>query len=143
MFLRFILPFVSLVLAACDKDNDEPKSPTMLLTQKTWILKSVGADDNNNNFIDADEEMIRECDADNRYSFYVNGSGLFEEADLDCGTGIDELPFTWKFKDGSSHIEYNDNTFKILRLTENEMVLNHFLDIGNGNKLSFLTSFRH
>ncbi|HRO69397.1 MAG TPA: lipocalin family protein [Chitinophagaceae bacterium] len=143
MLLRFVLPFISLVLAACDKDNDESKSPTILLTQKNWILKSVGIDDNKNGIIEAEEEMIRECDVDNSYSFFVNGTGLFEEGELDCGTGINELPFTWKFKEGTSQIEFNVNTFKILRLSENELVLNHFLDIGNGNKLSFITSFRH
>ncbi|HKZ67167.1 MAG TPA: hypothetical protein VJ111_12450 [Chitinophagaceae bacterium] len=100
------------------------ESATELLTQKSWTLLSYGYDHNANGLIDASEESIRDCEKDNRYSFAIDGNGLFEDNSLSCGNGIAEMPFTWRLiKDETLDFLYA--VAKISRLDEVQLIIYH------------------
>lgn len=143
MITKFILAVVFLTFLSCTKKSDEPGSTTLLLTQKTWILASIGTDHNHNGIIDGHEESIRDCEKDNRYTFYTDGNGLMEDGILECGNGITEMPFTWKLVVNNTAIDFTISVAKILRLTEDELVIYHELSQGNATPLRFMTAFRH
>jgi len=142
MFLKLVLSAILAVAFSCKKDI-EKKSATELLTQKTWTLVSYGYDHNANGIIDAAEESIRDCDKDNKYSFNTNGTGLFEDNILSCGNGISEMPFTWKFINNETTIDFLTGIVKILRLNDGQLVISNN-DISTGvQSASHIETFTH
>ena len=79
MLLKFLIPFLFTFLHGCNKNDLTVKPAAVLLTQHSWILASNGIDHNQNNRIEPSEENLQDCEKDNLYHFFMNGSGLWEE----------------------------------------------------------------
>lgn len=96
-------------------------SRTELLTGHSWKLASYGYDNNDSGVIDAAEENISDCEKNNIYQFYIDGSALLNTL---C-TGIaPESHFRWRFKDNDKQIEFsNSTTGNIAALTTEQMFL--------------------
>ena len=121
----------------------KPKPAAQLLTQKAWILTSTGVDENRNGLIDAIEESICECEKDNCYKFNVNGTGLVEESSLECGNGVLEMPFCWRLVNNDTAIDCNNAHFKILRLSEDELIIYQEISGEKIQPLKIISRFRH
>jgi len=134
------------ILLSCKKENNirsEGRTATELLTLKPWILGSHGFDDNGNDKIDDSEESIEDCQKDNITSFYRDGTGLFDDNSISCGTGIDKEAFTWAFTHAETGIDFRYDTVKILRLTDRELVLCKEFAFSNNDPLKFIITYKH
>jgi hypothetical protein len=133
MLLPLILSGILAVTVSCKK-NYASESATELLTQKIWTLVSYGYDYNANWVIDASEESIRDCEKDNRYSFTIDGNGLYEDNSLSCGNGISELPFTWKLINGDTTLDFIFGLVKMSRLDDEQLIIYHETMDANGRQ---------
>lgn len=125
MKLKFLFAGMIAICVSCKKDNDSPpvsKSVIQLLTQKEWILKSVGFDDNRNNILDDHENTIADCQKDNSYIFNANGSGKSLDNATNCGSPIN-TDFTWSLPDNDTALEIGPAKLQISRINENDLVL--------------------
>ena len=141
MILKLVLPVIFIITLSCKKDTEE-KSATQLLTQKTWTLVSYGYDHNANGIIDASEESIRDCDKDNSYTFNTDGTGIVEDNTLSCGNGISEMPFTWKFINRKTSIDFLTDIATILLLNDEQLIISHHVSSG-AQSPRYIETFRH
>ncbi len=142
MLLKIFIPFLFTLLHGCSKNDLAVKPAAVLLTQQSWILSSHGIDHNQNDRIEPSEENIQDCEKDNLYHFFMNGSGHWEENSLQCGTGVSEMPFNWKLINHDTEIDFTVSVAKILILAESEFAIYHEIDQVNGKPLKQITFFR-
>ncbi len=133
------------IILSCSKETaiNEPTTIDILLTEKPWILSSFGFDENRNNKVDLMEENIEDCQKDNTWYYYNDGTGLIDDKVLSCATGIDKQPFTWKLSPDKTLIDFFHDSFKILQINDTEMNLYKELTDVEGNSLKFIFVFRH
>lgn len=92
-------------------------------TSGKWLLAGYGYDDNNNGNLDADENLIIDCQKDNTVEYMRNGTGVSLENQMVCmADPITE--FQWKFIDDEKAIEIQAQRLDIHTLTANEL---HFI----------------
>lgn len=116
---------VFIILIGCQEDN-VVSSPIELLTSKVWKLEAYGTDLNMNNNLDVEEDVIMECQKDNTYAFFSDGTGHYSDNISICGDE-DESIFNWKFLHDNTSLEIAFEQFSVMRLTEQELVLRHDL----------------
>jgi hypothetical protein len=146
MCTRIILTGLVAIFLSCKKENDTPGekiSATELLAQKPWILASYGMDENGNAKIDPAEEGIEDCQRDNTTHFYPDGTGLFDDNTISCGTGVDKETFTWVFTDSENGIDFLYDSVKILQLNGQELTLYKDLVFSNSDTVKFILNYRH
>jgi hypothetical protein len=146
MYLKNILIMIFISGLSCKKESnsvDQPKSATELLTQKAWVLKSYGFDDNGNNVVDPEEELIQECQKDNIYTFKKDGTGIYSDNALSCGNGVPDNEFNWKFIEQETAIDFIYNIARIQKLNEQELSFFYEIDLGNGSVLRVLAEYSH
>ena len=143
MLAKMILAPLLVLMLADEKDGAMPKPAAKLLTQNVWTLTSTGRDENRNGMIDATEETICECEADNRYTFYTNGTGLIEENQLECGNGLSEMQFCWRLINNDTSIDCNSSVFKIEILSEHELIIYREIRNKNREPVKLLSRFTH
>lgn len=142
---RILSIAIMIITLSCKKEKDEIKTTTVaeLLTQKPWVLTSYGFDVNRNAQIDPAEESIEDCQKDNTWHYYADGTGLFDDNILSCATGIEKQPFTWKLVQGDTTLDFFYASPKILKIHSNEMVLYKELNDVEGKSLKLIFVFRH
>jgi len=141
MYLKLIV--FALLAFACSKETiNDGKTQEQLLTQKHWKLVSHGFDNNGNNKIDIDEEIVQDCEQDNTYNFYVNGTGVVEENLLKCSNGVSEFHFNWRFIDGQKTLDFYFAALQILKMDEEELILAGN-DNANGQSPRHISIYRH
>jgi hypothetical protein len=136
-----------LALNACKKEKNgrEPvkeKTAVELLTQKKWILIRYGFDDNNNQQVDADENIIHDCQDDNSYEFFRDSSGLVKENEKVCGMGNPVSAFTWHFARENKDLVLSWDTASILALNDTSLVLRYKIP-GLQDSARFTTVYKH
>ena len=141
MILRFVLAILLAISLSCKKEDVE-KSATQLLTQNTWTLVSYGYDHNVNGVIDIAEETIRDCDKDNSYIFNPDGTGVVDDNILSCGNGISEMPFSWKFINDETTIDFLTGIVTILRLNDEQLIISHNISSGAPSP-RYIETFKH
>jgi hypothetical protein len=135
----YLIVLVFLVTSCSKEETEVVKSRSLLLTEKPWKLAGYGLDENGNKRIDLDEETIEECQKDNTSQFRVDGSGSHYDNAITCGNGITEQPFTWKFIEKETALDFLYTTARIERLTESELIISY----DSGPAARFLTVFHH
>jgi len=123
--LKAIAISLSTLLIGCQEDNTV-SSPIELLTSKVWKLEAYGTDLNMDNNLDVEEDVIMECQKDNTYAFFSDGTGHYSDNISLCGDE-DENSFNWNFLNDNTSLEIAFEKFSIIRLTEHELVLRHDL----------------
>src|ERR1700754_2087945 len=65
------------VMVSCEKNTHTPDKKTLeqLLTDGKWTLVAYGYDDNKSGTIEAEENLIIDCQKDNTTEYHKNGSG--------------------------------------------------------------------
>ena len=141
MFLLFIF-----LAIACKKEKvpapiptPSPKSIQELLTQKEWLLVSVGADINSNGVIDTNEEAIINCQKDNTIKFNIDGTGFSSDKGLRCDV-LSEAAFNWVFATDNKTLILDGPKVITLNLDENEF--RYTPDI-NGVVGEYIITYRH
>lgn len=142
MRATFILALLAIVIMGCDKEKTDlaqKKTAAQMLTQKEWILKGAGFDDNKNGILDDTENTIQECQKDNSYIFYSNGTGSSLDNILSCGSPVN-TDFTWQFLQNDTKLLILTEQLFILQLDEEKLVLNPDLP---GLEVKFIMQYKH
>lgn len=140
-----IAPMMFLMLSSCDKNNDPPKTKTVLLTQASWKFKSATI-----NGSDA-SSLVEACKKDDILVFSVGGTGTVNEGATKCNSGDpDSTPFTWVFLSGETILEVSvpifsggTNSFTIHSLTETTLVLSTVYTPPVGPSQEMIITFQH
>lgn len=120
---KLVFLLAAFTLAGCSKEIDLA-SPNLLLTRFEWKLLAHGQDINGNNTLEAGENMIEDCQKDNRYIFLSGGKGRYLDNTLSCGN-VSESEYSWQFVNNSHSIVIASEHFSILSLNAYELVLKH------------------
>ena len=136
--------FSTIICASCNKETDVPKDNTALLIEKSWKFEVYGLDENNNGVIEAAENYMLDCEADDAYTFYANGGGVFKGGTIPCS--LDETPiinFTWRFENNGTELAIFAAPEKINRLDKNILEV-YYMDVNSqGQPVKFIRRFMH
>lgn len=143
MVLKYLLVPLLLLNA-----SQQPKPSRLLLPveelliNKKWTLSSYGFDENGNSRIDMMEERIEECERDDTYEFYSDGTGVMRDNSFSCCSGIDEQTFQWQLINKGGGMIVSSGSISIIRLTTNELVTQKKLTYVKGQVMSLITIYK-
>ncbi len=142
MQARIILAIIIVMATGCKKEKTDQagkKTAAELLTQKEWILTGTGFDDNKNGVLDDTENTIQDCQKDNSYFFYSNGTGSSLDNIVSCGSPVN-TDFTWQFLQNDTKLLILTEQLFVLQLDEEKLVLNPDLP---GLAVKFMMQYKH
>ncbi len=132
--MKIFWPNMSLLVIvltiACNKATVSTPVPTPtpapvkveeLLTQKEWVLTSIGFDENKDGLIDATEEQITDCQKDNTIKFNTDGTGFSKDRGLPCNVAS-EADFNWILATDNMTLVINGNKILSLKIDKNEFM---------------------
>jgi len=146
IFLKLIIIsiFSTIICASCNKENDTLNRNTALLIDKSWKFEIYGLDENNNGVIEETENNMLPCEADDVYTFYINGGGVFKGGTIPCS--MDETPvinFNWRFENNSTELAIFAAPEKINLLDENILEV-YYMDVNSqGLPVKYIRRFMH
>lgn len=127
--ILLIISFFGLI--SCDKDDDDAKTRTDLISDRNWVFSSVrvGGTDVSS--------FVETCQKDNILDFSNDGTGTSDEGPTKCDPSDPQSsPFTWNFQNNETVLFISapffagsNSTFNIVSLTETELVLSQDIDI--------------
>ena len=130
------------LLSSCLKEDISRN--TAFLIQHSWRFDVYGLDENNNGVIEEGENSMLACEADDRFTFMVSGSGFFERNELSC-TLIepDVINFTWSFSNKETELAIFAAPEKIRQLDEDVLEV-YYMDVNSlGEPVKYIRRFRH
>jgi hypothetical protein len=149
--LAFTFLFIS--AASCKKSDTvtspPAKSKTILLTQASWKIQSVGIDADKNGIADSDvTSSIPACQLDNTYAFKTDSTGTMDEAAAKCAPADPQTKsFTWGFKNGetvlSGTFSFTDGDATIISMNDTNLVVAYDDDLGTGTTYHFIVTLKH
>ena len=146
IFLKLITIsiFSTIICASCNKENDVLNRNTALLIDKSWKFEIYGLDENNDGIIEEAENNMLDCEADDVYTFYANGGGVFKGGTIPCSMG--ETPvinFNWRFENNSTELAIFAAPEKINLLDENILEV-YYMDVNSqGLPVKYIRRFMH
>ena len=146
IFLKLIIIsiFSTIICSSCNKENDVLNRNTALLIDKSWKFEIYGLDENNNGIIEEAENNMLDCEADDVYTFYANGGGVFKGGTIPCSMG--ETPvinFNWRFEYNSTELAIFAAPEKINLLDENILEV-YYMDVNSqGQPVKYIRRFMH
>ena len=146
IFLKLIIIsiFSTIICASCNKENDTLNRNTALLIDKSWKFEIYGLDENNNGVIEEAENYMLDCEADDAYTFYADGGGVFKGGTIPCS--MDEttvINFNWRFENNGTELAIFAAPEKINRLDENILEV-YYMDVNSqGQPVKFIRRFMH
>ena len=146
IFLKLITIsfFSTIICVSCKKETEVSKDNTALITEKNWKFEVYGLDENNNGIIEATENNMLDCEADDVYTFYVNGVGDFKGGTIPCS--MDETPvinFNWRFENNDTELAIFASPEKINQLDENILEVYYMDENSMGQPVKYIRRFRH
>ncbi len=147
-----ILAFSLLLITAvsCSKSDSPapvaPKSKTILLTQNSWKVLSVGLDANKDGTAESDVTvLVQACKLDNVYTFKTDGTGSADEGTTKCNsTDPQSVAFTWVFKSSETILSGNfgliNGDATIISMDDTKLVVGYD-DTSTSNHL--IATFKH
>lgn len=117
---------------------------TAFLIDHSWRFDVYGLDENNNGIIEANENNMQPCEADDRFTFMISGAGFFERNQLSCTEGEPEIiNFNWSFSNNDTELAIFAAPEKIKRLDENILEV-YFMDVNSiGEPVKYIRRFVH
>jgi hypothetical protein len=119
------------------------KSPTELLSQKSWTLSRMGYDENENNMLDPGENILTSCERDNLYLFSPCGIGAYFDSGLVCGNGLTETVFSWKWIREGRMLRIGEQVVDVTRLNETEFSFYIETVSADGRLIKLISSLHH
>ncbi len=146
-----LLLFIS--AASCKKSGSGPdtpaKSKTILLTQASWKIQSVGIDADKNGVAETDvTSSLQACQIDNIYTFKTDGTGTIDEGAVKCSAGDPQTkPFNWVFKNNETVLNgsfgFTNGDATILSLNETNLVVTYDDNLGTATSYHILATLKH
>jgi hypothetical protein len=128
MMFRYVLALVPLVLVGTScSDDDEQKSKTDMLTQKSWKVSKAEMKTTTGTF-DISAGYIEDCEKDNLVAYSRDGKFSSQTGADDCD-GVDEnVAGTWSWKESetvlSVTLDGDVEEVKLVELTESTLKVN-------------------
>ena len=145
-FVLLALSTVSLlILISCKKSSvgTVTKSRAELLMQQTWKSAIHGLDENNNGIIDPSEDDMLDCQTDDRYSFYSNGTGLYSSGNLKCAPDDSTTVFTWALLNNDTQLTINAFTQTVSKLDDGTLEVYYEDQNSSGQPVKYITTYQH
>ena len=132
------------VFISCNKQNDMLNRNTALLIEKSWKFEIYGLDENNNGKIEESENNMLSCEADDVFTFYANGGGIFEGGTIPCSVGESAvIGFNWRFENNGTELAVFASPEKINQLDENILEV-YYMDVNSqGQPVKYIRRFQH
>ncbi len=133
---------LSLTLFSCKKDKEEnqAKSKTTLLTQNTWRPVLVQRRSDPADAWETNNFSMQACNLDDVWTFGTTGSYLWDEGATMCGSGSQTKESgTWSFTNSESHLSISITNipgvtpvedWTIEQLDENTFIYNFYFPTG-------------
>ena len=136
--------FSSIIFLSCSKKNNNTKSQTELLTQKSWKFEMYGLDENNNGIIEEPENGMLACEADDVYIFNANGTGVYAAGALQWSAGEPPtIDFGWTFSNNGTELAIFAAPEKINKLDENILEVYYIDQNSHGQPVKYIRRFQH
>ena len=129
-------------LVSCTKET-AVKSKTELLTQKPWKFVTQGLDENNNGLIEDSEAEVLSCQADDQFSFNVNGTGSYTFGALQCSPDDENITFSWQFSNNETELSILAYPEKIKRLDDSTLEIYLERENSVGQTVKYIRKFQH
>lgn len=113
-----------------------------MLINKQWMMIDYGFDENLNGKLDPAESRIEECEKDDTYEFFKDGTGLAKSNNFSCCNGLDEQHFRWQLTDNGSSLQLFAETLSITRLTTRELITYKTPWYIKGQRIGVITVYR-
>ena len=139
-----IIGLLAFVFISCNKQVDLINHNTGLLIDKSWKFEIYGLDENNNGVIEESENNMLSCEADDVFTFYANGGGVYEGGATPCSIGEPTIiNFNWRFENNGTELAVFAAPEKINRLDENTLEV-YYMDVNSlGQPVKYIRRFQH
>ena len=141
----FIISFLSFILfMSCSKEENPVDRNTVLLIQDSWKFEIYGLDENNSGVIEATENAMLDCEADDIFTFNANGTGVFAGGALPCSMGEPAtISFNWSLSNNGTELAIFAAPEKINRLDENFLEVYYMDQNSQGQPVKYIRRFKH
>ena len=141
----FITSFLSFILfISCSKEENPVDRNTVLLIQDSWKFEIYGLDENNSGVIEATENAMLDCEADDIFTFSANGTGVFAGGALPCSMGEPAtISFNWSLSNNGTELAIFAAPEKINRLDENILEVYYMDQNSQGQPVKYIRRFKH
>ena len=141
----FIISFLSFILfMSCSKEENPVDRNTVLLIQDSWKFEIYGLDENNSGVIEATENAMLDCEADDIFTFSANGTGVFAGGALPCSMGEPAtISFNWSLSNNGTELAIFAAPEKINRLDENILEVYYMDQDSQGQPVKYIRRFKH
>ena len=141
----FIISFLSFILfMSCSKEENPVDRNTVLLIQDSWKFEIYGLDENNSGVIEATENAMLDCEADDIFTFSANGTGVFAGGALPCSMGEPAtISFNWSLSNNGTELAIFAAPEKINRLDENILEVYYMDQNSQGQPVKYIRRFKH
>ena len=141
----FIISFLSFILfISCSKEENPVDRNTVLLIQDSWKFEIYGLDENNSGVIEATENAMLDCEADDIFTFSANGTGVFAGGALPCSMGEPAtISFNWSLSNNGTELAIFAAPEKINRLDENILEVYYMDQNSQGQPVKYIRRFKH
>ena len=142
--LSIVTLFAVIMFASCIKGDNPVTRNTMLLIEKGWKFEFYGLDENNNGIIDESENAMQTCEADDIFTFNVNGTGSLNRGTTTCSQGETAISnFIWSFYNNETELAIFAAPEKISLLNENTLEVYYMDQNLQGQAVKYVRRFRH
>ena len=141
----FIISFLSFILfISCSKEENPVDRNTVLLIQDSWKFEIYGLDENNSGVIEATENAMLDCEADDIFTFSANGTGVFAGGALPCSMGEPAtISFNWSLSNNGTELAIFAAPEKINRLDDNILEVYYMDQNSQGQPVKYIRRFKH
>ena len=129
---------------SCSKEENPVDRNTVLLIQDSWKFEIYGLDENNSGVIEATENAMLDCEADDIFTFNANGTGVFAGGALPCSMGEPAtISFNWSLSNNGTELAIFAAPEKINRLDENFLEVYYMDQNSQGQPVKYIRRFKH
>lgn len=133
-----------IIISSCSKGDNPVSQNTILLVEKAWKFEFYGLDENNNGVIDADENAMQACEADDIFTFNVIGTGSLNRGATTCSPDESTISnFSWSFYNNETELAIFAFPEKISVLNENVLEVYYMDQNLQGQSVKYVRRFRH
>ena len=136
--------FTVIMFVSCSKGDKPLSQQTIMLIDQSWKFEFYGLDENNNGVIDETENALQSCEADDVFTFNVNGTGALNRGTTTCSQGEAIVTnFNWTFSNNETELAIFAAPEKISILNATTLEVYYMDQNLQGQSVKYIRRFRH